>query len=1044
MGDDPRAGWRSYWDLAYEYLTSWQRTGDRETLDVSVALLREGRHFARDRDEETFYLVNLAKVLAARYDVTAHAPDLVESVALYEAAVRRVPIEEPRRPHLLLERARRLDQLRSGTSDPAALSEVVAAWREALATSPDGSRDRARCRVGLGKALARRHAVAPVPEDLDEAVLLLHTALSEEAWSVVEEADLAIHLADLLLSRAERDDRPADLDTALEFLDAVPEPEGVVREALLIKRCRLLRLQYRVTGHLATLEESIACGREALGNVTPGNSAAAHGVLAEALLERHRRTAAPEDLDEAIELLHRVVDLPGPNRRSVVVTLARCLLARAEPTRHPNDVVRAIDLLRSALAETDADPMLSSELGFALLRLHERTKEPEPLLAAFATFNASLGKLPEDHPRYRSTLANMGEVMERLYVLTHDVTQLEYAVGLHRRALALCPRGDDDYPKFVDGLGYALRKLYDATGSRADLEECVAVLRRAVDAFPEHDPRGLPTRISLAQALRARQLVTGENDGLSEAVDVALAGARNPAGGVFSRMEAFAAAGHALATLGEWARAVEVFTEAVALTPRLVSRGRTRFDQYADLGQTAGLSPSAAACALNAGRPDRALELLERGRGVLLSRRLTPGGGPTALRRADPVLAEEYERLRREFDAPAPSPPRPLSSGRDREAEWEDFVNRIRRLPGLADFLRPVTADQLVNRVAGATVVVLVASGYRCDALLLRDRHVEALPLPELTFDDVVRNRDLLREAVLTAHDPDTGTRARLRAQQTLRELLDWLWRTTVCPVLDHLTLRSASRGEWPRLWWCPVGPLTVFPLHAAQSHDGESALDYVVSSYTPTVEALGRVRARKPVARERAASCVVAMSRTPGEHGPLPSAAGEARVVADALPRPRVWTDEEVTSERVLAELATSTHAHFACHAVTTPDLDLGRLLTHDHEEHPLTVTDISALNLDGELAFLSACATTLSAPALADEALHITGAFLLAGFRHVVGTLWEVDDAAALEITSAFYRAGHDADSAPSALHDAVRSLRDRYPFTPSLWAAHIHTGA
>jgi CHAT domain-containing protein len=101
--------------------------------------------------------------------------------------------------------------------------------------------------------------------------------------------------------------------------------------------------------------------------------------------------------------------------------------------------------------------------------------------------------------------------------------------------------------------------------------------------------------------------------------------------------------------------------------------------------------------------------------------------------------------------------------------------------------------------------------------------------------------------------------------------------------------------------------------------------------------------------------------------------------------------------------------------------------------------------------LAYLSACSTALTTdPGLLDEAIHLTSAFQLAGFPHVIGTLWAINDALALTIGEDFYTAlagrdsALDTDQAARALHDAIRSARDRYPAAPSLWAAHIHAGA
>jgi CHAT domain-containing protein len=143
---------------------------------------------------------------------------------------------------------------------------------------------------------------------------------------------------------------------------------------------------------------------------------------------------------------------------------------------------------------------------------------------------------------------------------------------------------------------------------------------------------------------------------------------------------------------------------------------------------------------------------------------------------------------------------------------------------------------------------------------------------------------------------------------------------------------------------------------------------------------------------------------------------------------------------------------AHFACHGGADPD-DPGRsqLFLEDHAEHPLTVADISALRLIGGLAFLSACETAVTSARLVNEAVHMTGAFQLAGYQHVVGTLWQVGDHASARLVRDFYaaltvpgsRGIIDVNRSAVALRHATRRLRERYPEWPTLWAGHIHTG-
>lgn len=104
-------------------------------------------------------------------------------------------------------------------------------------------------------------------------------------------------------------------------------------------------------------------------------------------------------------------------------------------------------------------------------------------------------------------------------------------------------------------------------------------------------------------------------------------------------------------------------------------------------------------------------------------------------------------------------------------------------------------------------------------------------------------------------------------------------------------------------------------------------------------------------------------------------------------------------------------------------------------------------------QVAYLSACCTAdNSCSRLADESIHIASGFLLAGFSHVLATLWDSNDDGCRQVAGEFYRTlfngqpesaqGHRAVSA--AHHHAVRQLRGRLLRQPIKWASFIHTGA
>jgi CHAT domain-containing protein len=70
------------------------------------------------------------------------------------------------------------------------------------------------------------------------------------------------------------------------------------------------------------------------------------------------------------------------------------------------------------------------------------------------------------------------------------------------------------------------------------------------------------------------------------------------------------------------------------------------------------------------------------------------------------------------------------------------------------------------------------------------------------------------------------------------------------------------------------------------------------------------------------------------------------------------------------------------------------------------------------------------------------------LAGYRHVIGTLWSIEDSLAPFVAKAVYAAltqngTADAANAATALHATQNALRTMRPDAPSLWAPYIHVG-
>lgn len=105
------------------------------------------------------------------------------------------------------------------------------------------------------------------------------------------------------------------------------------------------------------------------------------------------------------------------------------------------------------------------------------------------------------------------------------------------------------------------------------------------------------------------------------------------------------------------------------------------------------------------------------------------------------------------------------------------------------------------------------------------------------------------------------------------------------------------------------------------------------------------------------------------------------------------------------------------------------------------LTSLEILSMDLEGvELAFLSACDTARGVDRAGEGTLGLVQAFLLAGSKTVVASLWPVGDDATEQLARNFYTSYLSGDPSPAqAMRAAVKSLRDEHGFAaPRHWAA------
>ncbi|WP_327749979.1 CHAT domain-containing protein [Streptomyces europaeiscabiei] len=1004
----------------------FERRGTVACLDAAIVLGGEAvEAVAVGESAHLGLLSNLGAMRLTRFERTGDASDLGTAIDCFHRAQQGTPVGDSKHTPLLSNLANALRLRFEKDGDVADLDAAIQAGEEAMAGTPEDHPARARRLSNLSAALMARFGHFHAAEDLDAAIEYARQTVQASDDGDLRRATYLGNLGGALHSRFSWRGTASDLvDAISHFQDAVrlTPADRPDRQRNLFLLSDALYTRFERYGAAGDLDEAVQSGQEAVRH-TPLDHPRRAGHLSHicaAMLTRFRRDGDAADLDAAVEAGQEAVDLG---------------------------------------------------VGDATLRANH--------------------------------LSNLGNALLSRFRTAHAVEDLDAAVAAGREAAGLLPGGHVNYAGVTSNLGNALLDRFEVTGSPSDLDDGVESLRRAVDvSSPEQFGRGeVLYNLGQALSLRAAQDESATDD-RREAVSAWLRASAVETAAPSVRVEAARAAAKALDRDGDTAGAADAAEAAVRLLPHVVPRSLERNDQQDVLSGFSGLAGYAAALALTVpdkaprARAERALRLLETGRAVLLGQAIESRGPLTDLTRQHPQLAELFVQKRARLDQQADgldiraeSVGDPFALRQDRTGErlrlWEEFkalLAKIRGLDGFNSFALPPTLKDLREQAASGDVVVFNVAGQRSDALLLTSDGVDALNLPHLSIHQLFRSANEFQIAQLLATDADHIRRQ--QAKDVLTAILQWLWDVAAGPVLDALGHRGppADGKKWPRVWWVTSGALSLLPVHAAGHHgdpanapDRRTVLDRVVSSATPSVSALcyARQRAISPVAEPSASrSLIVTMPTTPNQPD-LSLVDQEAAMVramtpnpvvlrpATAAERPTGGSAATAAKRDVLALLPQCQIAHFACHGFCDPtNPSRSQLLLEDHEDDPLTAAALAHVAMDhARLAYLSACTTAaVQKIDLLDEALHMTSAFQLAGYPHVIGTLWRIESSVSVTVAKLFYAGlrtasgAIDPDQAPYALHKAIRWVRDgrdlRVPVErtsePHLWAAYLHSGA
>jgi CHAT domain-containing protein len=165
--------------------------------------------------------------------------------------------------------------------------------------------------------------------------------------------------------------------------------------------------------------------------------------------------------------------------------------------------------------------------------------------------------------------------------------------------------------------------------------------------------------------------------------------------------------------------------------------------------------------------------------------------------------------------------------------------------------------------------------------------------------------------------------------------------------------------------------------------------------------------------------------------HDDLPAATWEGQMVSEQLAIPadlQLWGSGQATKARVEALLPQCQRLYFSHHAQARGDNPYSSGLELANGER-LTVGELLTplWRLDGlEEVILSCCETGLhTSLSYIDEPISLATAFLCAGARGVISSLWSVEDFSTALLTK-FYTQFRQTEDRPTALQKAQQRLR------------------
>ncbi|KAJ5455720.1 uncharacterized protein N7458_003984 [Penicillium daleae] len=829
--------------------------------------------------------------------------------------------------------------------------------------------------------------------------------------------------------------------------------------------------------------------------------------------QRHK-VEDEEDFQSALGYLmeaEKLVDIYCPSfchiYHSIVGLLRESYLSTLRLERLDKAIAYTQKATEAKVASPTQRAIYLSDLGLHCMLRYNRQARLQDLETALSAHREAVRLYPTRDSSKAVLLDQLSNALHSYYLRTrnsakyHDpaIKYLEEAVLYGQQSVDIERRSFN-----LVNLAQKFDQLFDATGDieeeyikkAADLVSAAAKLK---DLSPDEQGPVLKTlgRIVARKYHKSPSHVLLQRDRDSSDIEFALQTllmcAESPAIQPLERIRAAREAGAILYDLRRYEDAWDCLREAVGNIP---SASAVHFDpegQQYIISQLSGLGSEACSAGLTAGAPPlKALYVLEQARGILTTNLRGGSGELDDLKCKAPNLYEEFRNFQQQVMRPSEQQVQLVDPLDLSQKPWTDprmsaieeldrVVKSIREtVPGFRNFLTKLEPHHITELSDEDYITVLNTSIFRTDAIVLKRGRVGVIPLYCLEPMSISGRRLQMAEHTFkpllkSIHNQSIEPHVR---NHDLTRMLELAWVFIVEPICSGLGLKehipTPDCPFAPRVLWIPTGIFAQIPLHAAGNYSSgiltDSATARITSSYIASFRMLQHVRSRSRGIQTAGNNGVVLSTASKSWASLpkgirkyfLPSADVEAAGVTDAA-RFIQWAQmPRAVKAQLLDVLPSCNYLHVNSHAETdVADPSRSHLILLDEaatESEPviarLSVKEISSAVADKSiLAFLAACSTAYgSVPELLDEGLQIGNAFQLAGFPHVIASLWPVYDFVCPTLAREFYQflndhtdehGGIGNDAISWALHHAVSTLKEEYLDEPLIWAPFIHLG-